>query len=170
MPLPTLYIMVGIPGAGKTTWAEHFLPPPIETVRLDRIRHSVYGEFPQTLDSARESEVWSVAYNQMGEALVRGVSVVLDSMALTREWRQRHVREADRRAGRRARHVVVFLDTPVETAVVRNAGRDKCLLERTVREMAVHLEPPSPEEEFDEVIRVSPQMGGPWSVRQKTPG
>ena len=163
---PTLYLMVGIPASGKTTWASRYFRPPVQVIHLDRIRHSVYGLIPQTLDNGLESRVWSLAYDQMGQALRNGVSVVLDSMALTRAWRERHVREADRRAGSRVRRVVIFLDTPISIALSRNARRNKVVLAQTVRAMAGHLEPPTGEEGFDELVYVTPK--GPAAGRFRT--
>jgi predicted kinase len=154
--IPTLYLMVGIPGAGKTTWAVRYLSASSSIVALDLIRRNVYGEFPPALDPAKEDLVWLEAYRLAAEHLQAGRSVVLDSMALTSDYRRKHVLSVSRLAGFRPTCVAVFLDTPLEVALTRNRARAKFVSEQVVQDMARHLQPPSKTEGLDDVIHVTP--------------
>ncbi len=156
---PKLIVTVGIPGAGKTTWVEQHLPPSVVRVRPEGIRHEVYGHTPQRLEGEKEAEVWRRAEHETAEALRAGRTVVLDSMALTRDWRARIIRNVERALGRRVKRVAVFLDTPLGTALARNAGRGKHIREEVLYEMARHLQPPKEEECFDRIIRICQQDG-----------
>ena len=42
------YMMVGIPGSGKTTWISRNLPADIRVVHTDSIRRGVYPELPDS--------------------------------------------------------------------------------------------------------------------------
>ncbi len=154
--MPTLYIMVGIPGAGKTTWASRNLSRSSTVIALDLIRRGVYGEFPQNLQEKKEEIVWNEAYRLAAEHLRSGRSVVLDSMALTRDYRQRHLQSVSRLIGFRPVCIAVFLDTPLEVALERDKARAKVVSDQVIREMAGHLQPPSKAEGLDEIICVTP--------------
>ncbi len=156
---PKLIVTVGIPGAGKTTWVDQHLPPSVVRVRPERIRHGVYGHTPQRLEDEKEAEVWRRAEHEAAEALRAGRTVVVDSMALTRDWRARIIRNVERALRCRVNRVAVFLDTPLETALARNEGRGKRVRKEVLYEMARHLQPPEEEEGFDRIIRIHQQYG-----------
>lgn len=99
--------------------------------------------------------MWDEVYQVTATHLRRGDSVVLDSMALTQGFRERHLTAVSKLAGFRPRCVAIFIDTPLGIALERNRTRSKVVLEQVVREMAVHLQPPTLAEGLDDVIRVS---------------
>ena len=155
--LQRIYVMVGIPASGKTTWIERTLPKPVVRIRLDRIRRETYGYHPVQLESSKEKKVWSRADLLLSKAIRVAHDVVVDSMALTTEWRQRILKVADGASQAPLEKVAVFLDTPVDLALSRNQNRRKHVPAEAVREMRCHVRPPSRKEGFSKIVTVRPE-------------
>jgi predicted kinase len=149
--------MVGIPASGKTTWIERNLPTSVVRIRLDRIRRRTYGYDPIQLEASKEEKVWSLADLLLSKAIRAGHDIVVDSMALTNEWRQRIMRVADEASREPLEKVAIFLDTPVDLALSRNQNREKHVPDDAVREMNGHVRPPSKEEGFSQIVTVTPE-------------
>lgn len=152
----TVYMTIGIPGSGKSTWVESNLNESLVWVALDGIRREVYGYFPQELDDLKERTIWNRALEEGAKGLLNGKNVLIDSMALTRQFRQRIFNELERRTGISFRKVAIFLDTPPEVAAHRNLSRSKQVAVETILRLSSFLEPPEAGKEFDEVIRITP--------------
>jgi predicted kinase len=148
--------MVGIPASGKTTWIERTLPASVVRIRLDRIRRGTYGYDPLQLEASKEEKVWSRADLLLSKAIKAGDDVVVDSMALTTEWRQRILRVADEASRTPLEKIAIFLDTPVDLALSRNQNREKHVPDDAIREMKGHVLPPSREEGFSNIVAVRP--------------
>lgn len=155
--LPRLYVMVGIPASGKSTWIEQHLPPSVVRIRLDRLRRKAYGRYPLQLEKPKEDAIWHEAERSLMKAIQERHDVVVDSMALTRDWRLRIGKVAADVGEGHLERILVFLDTPLEVALSRNRGGEKQVLDDVVREMARHLQPPSVEEGFDRLVIVRPE-------------
>ena len=151
------YMMVGIPGSGKTTWISRNLPADIRVVHTDSIRRGLYGYFPQELKDQLEEKVWDSAIRDVRWYLSTGTDTVLDSMALNASFRS-HLIHRIFDAGRGSIEIIaVFLDTPLETAIERNNKREKVVKEATIRKLSEFMQPPSRYEGFDIIIRVLSQ-------------
>ncbi len=151
----TVYITVGIPASGKSTWVSRNLSKSALIVALDVIRNDVYGFFPQELDERKERIIWNRALDMAAEGILRGKDVLLDSMALTKEFRMKILNNLENRTGVSFKKVAIFFDTPLEVAVQRNSSRSKQVAEATIRKTFTFLEPPVTGMEFDDVITVS---------------
>jgi predicted kinase len=90
----------------------------------------------------------------LSKAIRAGRDVVVDSTALTNEWRQRILRVAEEASCTPLEKVAIFLDTPVEFALSRNQNREKPVPEDAIREMNGHVRPPSKEEGFSNIVTV----------------
>jgi alkanesulfonate monooxygenase SsuD/methylene tetrahydromethanopterin reductase-like flavin-dependent oxidoreductase (luciferase family)/predicted kinase len=116
LPAPSLVVLVGPAGAGKSTWAaEHF--PPDQVVSTDRLR-AVVGSGED--DVAASADALALADEIVARRVARGLTTVVDATAL----------DPAVRAGRRAlahRHgvpcVAVAFDTPAAVCRARNRAR-----------------------------------------------
>lgn len=148
------YMMVGIPGSGKTTWISRNLAEGIGVVHTDSIRNNIYGYFPQELEDPLEEIVWDIAIREVRSYLSMGVNTVLDSMALNARFRSRLIQRIFGVDRNNIQIIAVFMDTPLELAMERNGKREKVVKKDTIIKLSKFLEPPSKDEGFDVIIHV----------------
>ncbi len=167
MSKPVLYLMVGYPGAGKTTVAQ------LITQRTGAVHLWADWERHQLFDNPNHSESESrKLYDQLNQTaeklLAEGKSVVFDTNFNYRRDRQLLREVADRQ---NAETIVVWLITAPEVAreravhsnVVRN-GYDFTMTSVEFDKIVAHLEPPDKNEKIikidgvkldpDEVMRL----------------
>lgn len=86
MDRPTLIMLCGIPGSGKTTYAKKYVEEHENTVHIasDKIREELWGSEATQGDN---NEVFSLMQNRTIEALNNGQSVVYDATNITRKDR-----------------------------------------------------------------------------------
>jgi predicted kinase len=82
MNRPSLILLVGIPGSGKTTYAEKYIKENPCTVHLssDKIRAELWGNEDTQGDN---NEVFSLMQSRAIETLNNGQSVVYDATNIT---------------------------------------------------------------------------------------
>lgn len=85
--MTVLFLLVGIPGSGKTTWVQKFLAdnPEFTLISTDSIRWELFGSTAVVASNF----VHDVAHARADEFLRRGQSVVIDSTNVdTAEWQK----------------------------------------------------------------------------------
>lgn len=113
-----LYILVGIPGCGKSTWADLYLSPSnIAYVGSDAIR----AELSHIHDQTRNNEVFDIFHADIARQLAHGNSVVADSTALDAFARERLYTIAETHNA--AVHIIFFKN--VYQGIARNARRTR---------------------------------------------
>ena len=145
------YVMVGIPGAGKSTRVAEMKFSGTMVVCPDDMR-----EFRGISGSNIEASkyIFSWAQRLVVDFLFAGYDVVLDATNLRRSLRQEFVQSVKHLANRVICHVV---DTSVEVAIARHRqrlaqGKKIGLSVWTIRRMADEMEYPSQDEGFDQII------------------
>ncbi len=151
---PTLFLMVGLPGSGKTTYAKE-----IETkhtaLRLtpDEWIVALYGnDLDRILRDAVRDPVEALQWSVAARALSLGCNVVLDWGFWSDAERRTYRQEAE---GLGARVEVVFLDAGIEELWSRISRRDESttgtlhITRAELEHWATLFEPPVEEEEED---------------------
>lgn len=132
MGKPTCYILSGVPGCGKSTWARNFaakMPKYIKHISRDEIRFSLLKDGEDYF--AHEGEVLFTFYRKANEALAEGKSVIMDATHTS----ERALFETLRRIKVDAKIVFVSFDVPLDTCIARNAQREglACVPEKVIR-------------------------------------
>lgn len=142
-----LIILIGPPGAGKSTWIRCF---PGEIVSTDDIRRK---EFGVQYDPEVEPDVWRRAYLQIAKALAAGKDVGFDATNTTRAARQPLIR-----LGKEAGAVIEAIVFPQKLDVLlkRNAARSpgKRVPDEVVIARYRELEMPTLDKGFDGITVV----------------
>lgn len=151
--MPVLYVMVGIPGSGKTTWIKEHLPNTI-SVSTDDIREQLFG------DAANQSHpelVFDEYYRRIGQALAAGMNVVADATNTTCKARASIFKKVKIPEGTVT--LAVHIDTPLEVARKRNTNRSRVVPDEVLVRMHNQLDkcPPQREEGFNKVFHISPK-------------
>lgn len=82
---PQLVVLVGIPGCGKSTWAERMLLKSFGGIASsDAIRE----ELSHVSDQSRNDEVFKIFHDRIAALLMCGFDAIADSTALTRSSRE----------------------------------------------------------------------------------
>jgi predicted kinase len=126
--MPKLFIPVGIPGCGKSTWAETFMPSSLSIRSTDAIRATLGN----VQDQSKNDEVFSRFHASIRNDLVAGRNVYADATNLRDFARDRlrsvvYAANGDRLALDRPAdvemHLLVFSNP--DQAVARNLKRER---------------------------------------------
>lgn len=152
----TLYVLCGLPGAGKTTWARD---------NADRLQASVVCSDDVRRDfevNGRDPEDGDAIFAEVAQRARRllhdGHHVVLDATHYRRRYR---TYVADVVHGIDVHRVAIWFDVPVDVCLQRNAGRDsdnygdRRMPASVIRSLADRFQPPT-SREFDAIIVVAP--------------
>jgi predicted kinase len=139
---PSVVILVGAAGAGKSTFAaRHFAPD--EILSSDRFRALVSGE---EANQAATKAAFVVLHRVLEQRLANGLSAVIDATSIEPSARRGLLARA-RAAGIPASAIV--LDLPAATVLARNAARparvvDMAVVHRQLERLRASLDGPDP--------------------------
>ena len=136
--MTTLYVMCGVPGSGKTTHSKRMAEEHgLTRFSFDEMRCFRLAEFMRpALKSLRE-----------------GKNVILDSTNLRVNVREKILQAV---ADIPCRKIAVYMDTPLDECIRRNANRECRLQDFIIESTHRSLQPPTLDEGWDEVKEVKP--------------
>jgi predicted kinase len=146
MNRPTLILLVGIPGSGKTTCAEKYIEEHPGTVHLssDKIRAELWGSEATQGDN---NEVFSLMQSRVIEALNNGLSVLYDATNVTRKDRA-YIISLCPKFVKIECHIVW---APIETCIERDAARERTVGKEVIDKMLKRFQSPWYDEGIDDI-------------------
>lgn len=130
MNRPTIILLIGPPGSGKSTYAQKYIKKYSNTIHLssDKIREELWGNEATQGDN---NEVFSLMQSRAIEALNNGQSVVYDSTNMTRKDRSYIISICPKFAKIEA-HIIW---APIETCIERDATRERTVGKEVIDRM-----------------------------------
>ncbi len=143
-----LFVLVGLPASGKTTWLERNGKPALSS---DALRAQLTGD---AANQSRNSLVFANLRQMVRQRLEAGCAETwIDSTALTPRERRVWIRLAELHG---CPVEAVFFDTPVEVCRARNEARERKVPAEAMERMARRMVQPRVEEGFDKVTVIRP--------------
>ena len=151
MNRPTLILLVGPPGSGKTTYAKKYIAEHGNTIHLssDKIRAELWGNEATQGDN---NKVFSLMQSRAIEALNNGQSVVYDSSNVTRKDRSYIISLCPKFVKIEA-HVVW---ASIETCIERDAARERTVGKEVIDRMLKRFQAVYYDEDIDEIKVILP--------------
>lgn len=153
--MPTVYMMIGVPGSGKSTWIanQNFDWNKTMVVSTDAIIDQRAAAQGKTYSEVFQDEIKG-ATAQMNQnlktAIANNMDIVWDQTNLTAKSRQGKLSQIPKNY----RKVAVFFQTPNEKELHRRLQNrpGKTIPPNVVSSMLDQLQPPSKAEGFDEIV------------------
>lgn len=151
MNRPTLIMLVGIPGAGKTTYAKKYVAEHDNAMYLssDLIRQELWGDEAIQGDN---NKVFSLMHDMTITALNHGKNVVYDATNITRKDRAFIISKCPKFAKIEA-HIVW---APIETCIERDAARERTVGKDVIDRMLKRFHAPYYDDGIDEIKVILP--------------
>ena len=123
--MSNLYVMIGLPGSGKSYWANKLcieneqLHEPTIILSSDEYRKNLYGD---ESDQTHNNEVFNTLYSDMKKYLLDGKSVIFDATNITVKTRKRIFNEINNIPD--VNHVIAYVVCPpIEKCYEQNSMR-----------------------------------------------
>ena len=151
MNRPTLILLVGIPGSGKTTYAEKYINDHPGAVHLssDKIRKELWGDEAIQGDN---NEVFSLMQSRAIDALNNGQNVCYDATNITRKDRSYIIALCPKFVKIEC-HIIW---APIKTCIERDAARKRTVGKEVIDKMLKRFQAPYYDEGLDEIKVIFP--------------
>lgn len=144
-----VYMMIGVPGSGKSTIANEIgRELGIPVVSSDGVRKEVTGSEE---DSSKDDYVWGkVIPNKIKNALKEG-DVVFDATNLKVRYRNK----LKKIVGLTHEYQAVYVDTPLDVCIERQGNRDRKVPPEIIKGMHEKMVVPTEEEKFSKIFIIN---------------
>ena len=113
-----LFIMMGAPGSGKTTWCKNNVPKNAVYISRDEIRFSIIKDEDSYF--SKEKIVYDIFINKINEALESGLDVYADQTSLNAGSRKKLINALNKRPDEIN---VIYIERPLSTILEYNSKR-----------------------------------------------
>jgi predicted kinase len=152
IPQSRIVVLVGLPGAGKSTWVAQQQGGAV--LSSDEIRRWLSDD--ATNQTIHRQVFATLRYLLRRRLELRRPLTFIDATNLTRRERRPYIKIGEIHD---CEVEAVFFDVPVEVCQERNRARARVVPEPAIEDMARRLAPPSVEEGFARITVVRPDLG-----------
>ncbi len=141
-------MLVGLPGSGKSTWAER---QGVGVLSSDAVRALLTGDAE---DQSVNRLVFPTLRYLLAMRMKAGAeATILDATSLTPKERKSWIKAVELLGGEAE---ALFFDTPLAVCKARNAARSRVVPDEVMDRFAARLVPPSEDEGFTKVAVIRP--------------
>lgn len=140
--MPTLYMMVGIPGCGKSSYAESL---EVKIFASDKLREELWGDESIQGDN---KELFSELHKRIKDCLKQRLSCVYDATNINAKKRTAFIKEL---AKIDCRKVCIFMVTDIDICLERNEERGRSVPIEVIDRMYRNIDIPQFREGWDEI-------------------
>ena len=141
---PIFYMLVGIPGCGKTSFGLALADSTTICLSSDAIRKELYGD-----ESCQESPstVFGIMHERTLKALKEGYNVVYDATNITRKSRRGILNSLPATVEK----MCIVIWAPIESCIERDRNRSRTVGTNVIDKMLYRFEAPFYDEGFDSI-------------------
>lgn len=154
MNVLTFYMMVGLPGSGKSTKAEQIKNEfGAKIFSSDALRKEKFGDEKIQKDAAG---IFKELLNRCAASLDSGYTTVLDATNLSYKKRMEFLRELDKKVSLAFSKICVLMATPYEICCERNTSRERVVPDEAMKRMYCSFYTPAYFEGWDDIQIIYP--------------
>lgn len=139
------YLMCGLPGSGKSTYAEKLKEEGVIIHSSDAVRK----ELGDINDQSKNEEVFNILHKRIKDDLKNGKSVCMDCTNLNRKRRVAFLKELKNIP---CEKICILMATPYEICVAQNFGRRRRVPSEVLWNMYKSFNVPTYHEGFDDIV------------------
>ena len=154
--MPFLYMLIGLPASGKTSFAKQYSADNVIHISSDAIRKELYGS-EEVQDNP--NKVFSIMFHRTIDNLLKGNNVIYDATNISRKYRMAFLRDLDAALGDFTSKVTIIgvvFAVPINVCLDRNLARSRSVPEDVIYRMYRNFQVPSVYEGFDHIDIVNP--------------
>ena len=148
--MSNLYVLVGLPGSGKTTWTENFTRTHknVIVICLDAIRKELYGH---EMYFGKWKDIEAKVDAMFSDAMSNEKDIVYDATNCSAKYRKRVLKKI---GDNRYKKTAVFFEYDIERSLRQNNMRKRHVPEASIISMAEKASVPQLAEGFDQIVCV----------------
>lgn len=148
------YMMVGLPGSGKSTKAEQIKNEFCAQVfSSDALRKEKFGDEKVQRDA---NEIFKELLNRCAASLISGHNTILDATNLSYKKRMEFLRELDKKVNLTFSKICILMATPYEICCERNSSRERVVPDEAMKRMYCSFYTPAYFEGWDDIQIIYP--------------
>lgn len=138
-----LYVLIGLPAAGKDYWIEHNKSKEDIVISSDTIREEVFGDVN---NQDHNGEVFDIMFSRTREALANGKNVYYNATNINRKRRINFLKNF-----KNYEKIAIVMCVPIEICHRRNEKRERVVPYSVIERMYKNFQPPSIYEGFNSI-------------------